>query len=88
MFLNTKLQSSEKLIKIAFIGCEKFVSMFLANYNQLQKITIDNIIDINIDNVVLKKNINKDEVIKINDVELNLPKDVIEARDYQYNLIY
>ena len=62
--------------------------MFLANYNQLQKITIDNIIDINIDNVVLKKNINKDEVIKINDVELNLPKDVIEARDYQYNLIY
>ena len=55
MFLNTKLQSSEKLIKIAFIGCEKFVSMFLANYNQLQKITIDNIIDINIDNTVLKK---------------------------------
>ena len=35
----------------------------------------------------LKKNINKDEIIKIGDVELNLPKEVIEARDYQYNLI-
>jgi homoserine dehydrogenase len=39
------------------------------------------------DNAVLKKDINKDEVIKIDDVELNLPKEVIEARDYQYNLI-
>jgi len=36
---------------------------------------------------VLKKDINKDQVIKIDDVELNLPKEVIEARDYQYNLI-
>ena len=39
------------------------------------------------DNAILKKNINKDEIIKISDVELNLPKEVIEARDYQYNLI-
>ena len=38
------------------------------------------------DNAILK-NINKDEIIKIDDVELNLPKEVIEARDYQYNLI-
>ena len=68
MFLNTKLQSREKPIKVAFIGCGKFVSMFLAQYNQLQKITIDTIIDINIDNTVLKKDINKDEVIKIDDV--------------------
>ena len=50
MFLNTKLQSREKQIKVAFIGCGKFVSMFLAQYNQLQKITIDTIVDINIDN--------------------------------------
>jgi len=35
----------------------------------------------------LKKNINKDQVIRLEDVELNLPKEVIEARDYQYNLI-
>jgi predicted homoserine dehydrogenase-like protein len=39
------------------------------------------------DNAILKKNINKDQVIRLNDVELNLPKEVIEARDYQYNLI-
>jgi len=26
-------------------------------------------------------------VIRLEDVELNLPKEVIEARDYQYNLI-
>jgi homoserine dehydrogenase len=39
------------------------------------------------DNAILKKNINKDQVIKLEDVELNLPKEVIEARDYQYNLI-
>ena len=88
MFLNTKLQSSEKLIKITFVRCGKFVSMFLAQCNQLQKIIIDTIININIDNAVLKKDINKNEVIKIDDVELNLPKEVIEARDYQYNLIY
>ena len=54
MFLNTKLQSREKPIKVTFIGCGKFVSMFLAQYNQLQKITIDTIVDINIDNA--KKN--------------------------------
>ena len=88
MFLNTKLQSSEKLAKITLVRCGKFVSMFLAQYNQFQKITIDIIIDINIDNIVLKKDIDKNEVIKIDDVELNLPKEVIEARDYQYNLIY
>ena len=39
------------------------------------------------DNAVLKKEINKDEVIKLDDVELNLPAEVIEARDYQYNLL-
>ena len=32
-------------------------------------------------------NINKDEVIKIDDVELNLPNEVTEARKYQYNLL-
>jgi predicted homoserine dehydrogenase-like protein len=39
------------------------------------------------DNAILRKNINKDQVIRLEDVELNLPKEVIEARDYQYNLI-
>ena len=36
---------------------------------------------------VLKKEINKDKIIRLNDVELNFPKEVIDARDYQYNLI-
>ena len=39
------------------------------------------------DNAILKKNISKDETIKIEDVELNLPDEVLEARSYQYNLI-
>ena len=34
-----------------------------------------------------REKIIKDEVIKIDDIELNLPKEVIEVRDYQYNLI-
>ena len=39
------------------------------------------------DNAILKKNIKKDEVVKLDDVELNLPTEVIQAREYQYNLI-
>ena len=30
---------------------------------------------------------NLDDIIKLEDVELNLPLEVIEARDYQYNLL-
>ena len=56
MFLNTKLQSRENLIKVAFIGCGKFVSMFLAQYNQLQKIIIDTIVDINLVRIKFFKN--------------------------------
>jgi len=59
MFLNTKLQSRDNLIKVAFIGCGKFVSMFLAQYNQLQKITIDTIVDINTDSKKYKPYINQ-----------------------------
>ena len=29
----------------------------------------------------------KDEFISINDVELDLKKEIIDAREYQYNLI-
>ena len=39
------------------------------------------------DNAVLKNDIMKDEFIHLNDVELNLQKEIIEAREYQYNLI-
>jgi homoserine dehydrogenase len=35
----------------------------------------------------MKKDLKKDEVISLNDVELNLPEEVLKAREYQYNLI-
>ena len=49
MFLHTKLENKKEPIRVAFIGCGKFVSMFLAQYNHLDKIEIDSIVDINID---------------------------------------
>tara|TARA_B100000965_G_scaffold113676_1_gene93842 strand:+ start:204 stop:1505 length:1302 start_codon:yes stop_codon:yes gene_type:complete len=49
MYLYSKLESLNKDIQIAFIGCGKFISMFLSQYNQLKKIKIDSIVDINID---------------------------------------
>ena len=69
MFLHTKLQSREDPIKIAFIGCGKFVSMFLAQYNHLNKIQIDSIVDVDINQA--KKNcsnsgISKEIIEKIN----------------------
>ena len=39
------------------------------------------------DNAVLKRDITKDEFITLDDVELNLHKEIYEARDYQYSLI-
>ena len=69
MFLHTKLESRAKPIKVAFIGCGKFVGMFLAQYNQLQKIVIDTIIDINIDNAknnCLNSGLMPDTIHKIN----------------------
>ncbi len=54
MYLHSKLQNRSKPIKIGFIGCGKFVSMFLAQYNQLEKIQIDSIVDVNIEKA--KKN--------------------------------
>ena len=54
MYLHTKLSNYNKKIKVAFIGCGKFISMFLAQYNQLKKIKIDSIIELDLDNA--KKN--------------------------------
>ncbi len=54
MYLNTKLENFKENIKVAFIGCGKFISMFLSQYNHLKKIKIDSIIDLKIDNA--KKN--------------------------------
>ena len=39
------------------------------------------------DHALVNKDIAKDQVITIKDVDLNLPEEVIQARKYQYNLI-
>ena len=49
MYLYSKLQSLDKDISVCFIGCRKFISMFLSQYNQLQKIRIAAIVDVYID---------------------------------------
>lgn len=49
MYLHSKLEDYKGNINIAFIGCGKFISMFLSQYNQLKKIKIDTIIDLNIE---------------------------------------
>ena len=49
MFLHTKLEDRKHPISVAFIGCGKFVSMFLSQYPNLNKIKIDSIVDLNID---------------------------------------
>ena len=69
MFLHANLISRKKNIRVAFVGCGKFVSMFLAQFNNLQKIEIDSIIDINIDQAkknCLKSGLNKEYLNKIN----------------------
>src|SRR5210317_288438 len=54
MYLHTKLLNYNKDIKVAFIGCGKFISMFLAQYNQLNKVKIDSIIELDLEKA--KKN--------------------------------
>lgn len=54
MFLHTKLENRKEPIRIAFIGCGKFVSMFLAQYSHLDKIQIDSIVDLDMNRA--KKN--------------------------------
>ena len=49
MYLNTKLEEFDRSISVAFIGCGKFISMFLSQYNNLKKIRIDTIVDIKIE---------------------------------------
>ena len=40
MYLNTKLEEFDGSITVAFIGCGKFTSMFLSQYNNLKKIKL------------------------------------------------
>ncbi len=69
MFLYTKLEERKNPIRIAFIGCGKFVSMFLSQYSHLNKIEIDSIVDLNINQAkknCLKSGISEEEIYKIN----------------------
>jgi predicted homoserine dehydrogenase-like protein len=53
-----------------------------------QKSKEENILPLGLTNgAILKRNINKNESIKLEDVELNLPDDIVKARQYQYDLI-
>ena len=69
MYLNTKLEEFDESIKVAFIGCGKFISMFLSQYNQLKKIKIDTIIDLKIDQAkknCLNSGLTEDTIKEIN----------------------
>ena len=69
MYLNTKLEEFDGSISVAFIGCGKFISMFLSQYNQLKKIKIDTIIDLKIDQAkknCLNSGLTEDTIKEIN----------------------
>jgi homoserine dehydrogenase len=79
MFLHTKLENRKEPIRIAFIGCGKFVSMFLAQYNHLDKIQIDSIVDLNIEQA--KKNCNNSGLDETTISEINFSKSLDEILD-------
>ena len=79
MFLHTKLESRKEPIKVAFIGCGKFVSMFLAQYNHLDKIKIDSIVDLNTDQA--KKNCSKSGLSQDTINEINFTNSLDDILD-------
>ena len=82
MYLNTKLEEFDGNIKVAFIGCGKFISMFLSQYNNLKKIKIDSIVDLNIEQSkknCLNSGLSKESINKINfvsSIEKVLDRDI------------
>ena len=69
MYLNTKLEEFDGSINVAFIGCGKFISMFLSQYNHLKKIKIDTIVDLKIEQAkknCLNSGLSEDTINKIN----------------------
>jgi len=83
MYLNSKLEGHNKDIRVAFIGCGKFVSMFLAQYKQLKKIKIDSIIDVKIDQA--KDNCRKSGLNEttINEINFSNNLDSVLDRDIE-----
>ena len=84
MFLHTKLETREKPIKIAFIGCGKFVSMFLAQYNHLNKIKIDSIVDIDINQA--KKNCTNSGLSSETIEKINFSNSIDEIMDREVEI--
>ena len=69
MYLHSKLENHKENIKIAFIGCGKFISMFLSQYNQLKKINIEAIVDLDIEKAksnCIKSGLSKEIIDNIN----------------------
>ena len=69
MYLHSKLENYKENINIAFIGCGKFISMFLSQYNQLKKINIDSIVDLDIEKAksnCIKSGLAKETIDNIN----------------------
>ena len=69
MYLHSKLEDYKENINIAFIGCGKFISMFLSQYNQLKKINIDAIVDLDIEKAksnCIKSGLSKETIDNIN----------------------
>ena len=79
MFLHSKLENRKEPIRIAFIGCGKFVSMFLAQYNHLDKIQIDSIVDLNIEQA--KKNCSNSGLDETTISEINFSISLDEILD-------
>ena len=81
MFLYQKLLDLKSPIKVCFIGCGKFISMFLSQYNQLQKIKIDSIVDLNIQNA--KNNCLKNGIknLTLNEINFSTSLDDVINRD-------
>ena len=84
MFLQQKLNDLKSPIKIAFIGCGKFISMFLSQYNQLQKIKIDSIIDLDIERA--KKNCKKSGLSSLSINEINFTDSLDKVIDREIDI--
>jgi homoserine dehydrogenase len=84
MFLQQKLNDLKSPIKIAFIGCGKFISMFLSQYNQLQKIKIDTIIDLDIERA--KKNCKKSGLSSLTINEINFSDSLDKVLDREIDI--
>jgi len=84
MYLNTKLDEFDGNIRVAFIGCGKFISMFLSQYNQLKKIKIDSIIDLKED--LAKKNCLKSGLTEEQVKEINFTNSLDETINRDINI--